>query len=100
MCIAPSTYAGEFYYGGNVASTNHKHFDLPEKVKINLITGQLGYQYNDYLAFESRFGFGLNKDEVESSGLRATIEHQGYLGFYTKAGYPISDSIKCCVLIS
>ncbi len=97
-CFSATSLAGDFYYGGSVTTTKYEDPSLGEKANINLISGRLGYQFNDYFAAETRLGFGLGEDEIESQGLIESISHQGYLGLYAKAGFPITQTIQPYVI--
>ena len=63
-----------------------------EEISSATLMLQAGYQYNEYLALEGRYTFGLGGSDYDAGNLTNTIGYDGDLstwGIYVKPMYPI-----------
>lgn len=87
-----------FYLGGSYAMVNTE-FEFSDEgtdysidFDLSALTLSAGFQLNEYLAFETRFGTGMADDEVTGAdGDSVTLELDSIFGLYAKAGLPVSD---------
>ena len=105
LCSTNAFAQDDYNYYAGVAVSSHT-FKLDNEFKLydsgefksTVLTPHVGYQFNQYVALEARFGFGSGKDtEVIASQLititdRYELENQQ--GLLLKLQYPLSEGFS------
>jgi opacity protein-like surface antigen len=88
--VTPSS----FYLGLGIGEATINDDFTDEEISSTTLMLQVGYQYNDYLAVEGRYAFGLGGSEYDTGNLANGGEYDGDVstwGVYVKPMYPIGD---------
>ena len=82
------------YLGLGFGQAKVNNDDTSEEFKSTTMLLQAGYQYNEYIALEGRYTFGLNMDYSPGSTVSQSSDYNGDFsswGLYVKPMYPIGD---------
>ncbi len=83
-----------FYIGMGIGYTTFDNDFTSEKITSNTLMLQAGYQYNQYIALESRYSFGFNTDYDAGNIVNPVQVYDGDVtswGIYLKPMYPIGN---------
>jgi len=83
-----------FYIGLGFGSIDINNDTSNEKISSTTMVVQGGYQYNQYVAFEGRYTFGLNTDYDAGNIVNPQNIYNGTVyswGIYVKPMYPVGD---------
>ena len=84
-----------FYVGLGMGEAYVNDVATDEEISATTLMLQAGYQYNEYLALEGRYTFGLGDSDYDSGNLTGLgNDYDGDLstwGVYVKPMYPIGD---------
>ena len=91
----PEVKVNPFYVGVGMGEAYVNDDVTNEEITATTLMLQAGYKYNDYLAFEGRYTFGLGGSDYDAGNLTGiTNGYDGDLstwGVYVKPMYPIGD---------
>ena len=103
----PVVESSAFYVGlgyGYFKQTSDDIASIPSVADIELeadsIFLQAGYQYNEYIAFEGRYWFGIG--DISQSGGNIPGDYSGDFdawGLYVKSMYPVTEGFNIYVLL-
>lgn len=83
-----------FYLGIGIGDASVNDDDTSEEFSATTLMLQAGYQYNEYLALEGRYTFGLNMDYNPGTTNGLSSDYDGDFsnwGIYLKPMYPIGN---------
>ena len=83
-----------FYIGMGIGYITFDNDFTSEKITSNTLMLQAGYQYNQYIALESRYSFGFNTDYDAGNIVNPVQVYDGDVtswGIYLKPMYPIGN---------
>ena len=83
-----------FYVGLGIGAAEVNNADTSEEFSATTLMLQAGYQYNEYVALEGRYTFGLNTDYSPGTTNSQSSDYDGDFsswGLYVKPMYPIGD---------
>ncbi|EKE70243.1 porin family protein [Gallaecimonas xiamenensis] len=83
MAAQPGLYGGAHYSAISLDSEDGENFDFGN------LGGQLGYQFNDFLALEGRAAFSVQDDNI--SGTSIDVELQNNYGIYLLPQYHFNN---------
>lgn len=90
-----NTDVSGYYVGLGMGQTTVNDDQTNEEISATTLTLQAGYQYNEYLAFEGRFGMSLGGSDYNAgifTGLGADYDGDVYnWGLYVKPMYSFSN---------
>ena len=89
----PEIKVNPFYVGLGMGEAYVNDDATDEEISATTLMLQAGYQYNEYLALEGRYTFGLGGSDYDAGNLTG-IGYDGDLstwGLYVKPKYPIGD---------
>lgn len=90
-----ATEQSPFYIGLGIGEGTVKDDTTSEEFSATTLMLQAGYQYNEYVALEGRYTFGLNMDYAQgSTNGMPNGDYNGDFsswGLYVKPMYPIGD---------
>ena len=83
-----------FYLGIGIGTASVNDDDTSEEFEATTLMLQAGYQYNDYIALEGRYTFGLDMDYSPGNTNSSSGDYDGDFsswGLYVKPMYPIGN---------
>lgn len=83
-----------FYLGVGIGTASVNDDDTSEEFEATTLMLQAGYIYNDYLALEGRYTFGLDTDYSPGNTNSSSADYDGDFsswGLYVKPMYPIGN---------
>lgn len=86
------SFAQDAYVGGSMSFMNYSEAYYDD-ASLTSLTAIFGKQYNENLAGEFRFGFGLGGDTVNADGFNIDLKLKNMMGAYLKAGAPTSGKL-------
>ncbi len=91
----PEVKVNPFYVGVGMGEAYVNDDVTDEEISATTLMLQAGYQYNEYLALEGRYTFGLGGSDYDAGNLTGIGNgYDGDLstwGIYVKPSYPIGD---------
>jgi len=90
----PEIKVNPFYVGLGMGEAYVNDDATNEEISATTLMLQAGYQYNEYLALEGRYTFGLGGSDYDAGNLTNVDDYDGDLstwGIYVKPMYPIGD---------
>lgn len=91
----PEVKVNPFYVGIGMGEAYVNDDVTDEEISATTLMLQAGYRYNDYLALEGRYTFGLGGSDYDAGNLTGvTNAYDGDLstwGIYVKPMYPVGD---------
>lgn len=91
----PEVKGNPFYVGVGMGKAYVNDDVTDEEISATTLILQAGYKYNDYLALEGRYSFGLGDSDYDAGNLVGLgNDYSGDLstwGVYLKPSYPIAD---------
>ena len=90
----PEVKATPFYVGLGLGQAEVNNDDTSEEFSATTIMLQAGYQYDEYVALEGRYAFGLDTDYSPGTTDSLISDYDGDFsswGLYVKPMYPIGD---------
>ena len=91
----PEVKVNPFYAGVGIGEAYVNDDVTNEEISATTLMLQAGYQYNEYLAIEGRYAFGLGGSDYDAGNLAGLSNgYDGDLstwGVYLKPEYPIGD---------
>ena len=106
MADEPVVDSSAFYVGIGYGYFNQSIDDIavPGATNVELDTNsiflQAGYQYNQYVAVEGRYWFGIS--DISQDGGQQPGDHSGDLntwGIYVKPMYPVAENVDIYALL-
>jgi len=90
-----------FYLGLGVGSGAINDNTTGEEIKRGLVMLQAGYQYNDYVAVEGRYTFGVSTsyDEGSWNAAQDYDDDMTSWGIYLKPMYPVTEAFDIYALL-
>jgi opacity protein-like surface antigen len=83
-----------FYLGIGIGDASVNDDDTSEEFSATTLMLQAGYQYNEYIALEGRYTFGLDMDYSPGNTNSLSSDYDGDFsswGLYVKPMYPIGN---------
>jgi len=83
-----------FYLGIGIGDASVNDDDTSEEFSATTLMLQAGYQYNEYIALEGRYTFGLDMDYSPGNTNSLSSDYDGDFsswGIYVKPMYPIGN---------
>lgn len=94
VVVAPVIDNSAFYVGIGVGESTVNDDWTSEKFSATTVMLQAGYQYNEYVALEGRYTFGINMNYDPGTTNSLSSDYDGDFsswGIYIKPMYPIGD---------